>query len=210
MKARKLILIVFIAFVGMIFSFSAVQANTIALSPPQVDRYINGGPFIATVSQITPDGLVGDGFITFCLEKNEFFSWYKDYNYEISPFAVGGSGGAVGGQDPLDPMSAYLYYNFRMNPDAYNQAALQAAFWHIEDEDYLPSESTDETVENKAWEYVHTAEGKWTGIGPVVVLNLFDGNSLIQSQLGLMVPEPTTVLLLGLGLFGLGLVRKKS
>jgi hypothetical protein len=213
------------AIVGILAVFASANgvfafSNTIALHDPG-SRYLTSGPFTAKVMENTPDGLVGDPvtggieFTTFCLEKTEYFyAWDTPYEYTIADYADAGSYNldtTTPGKDYLNPMSAFLYYSFRMNTTAYNKTALQAAFWHIEDELKITSPVTG-SIEETALSYVTAAaNAHWTGIGPVVVLNLYDeAHGKLQSQLGLTaVPEPATLLLFGFGLLGLAGVGRK-
>ena len=193
-----------------------VLANTITLfDPGTANRYLNGGPFIADVNKTTPDELIGDPFTTFCLEKTEYINFGVAYNYTIDSYAIAGGGGAVAGRDYLDEASAWLYYQFRIGNSAYsNLKALQAAFWDIEDEQYLPSSPAPGSVEALAAGYIGAAEAAtagangWRNNGRVVVLNLSLNGVNKQSQLSL-VPEPATLILLGLGLFGIGVSSRK-
>ena len=221
MKRLWLTIIIMVA----MFTFvGTVNANTIALSDPG-SRYSNGGPFTAKVIETVPDGLVGSAisggiaFTAFCLERTEYFyAWDTPYNYTIAAYAVGGGANhdpTTPGQDYLDPRSAWLYYNFRTGAianTAFNKEALQVAFWLIEDEMTLTGTPASGSVEAQALLYINDATGKWSDIGPVVVLNLYDssGNNL-QSQIGLTtVPEPGSILLLGLGLLGIRLIIRRK
>lgn len=157
-------------------------------------------------------------FDTFCLERSETVNYNTPYNYTINTYAIAGGGGSVGGQDDISAATAYLYTQFRAGAydktDADAMSALQVAFWILEDE-YDPSNSTTfETYETKAQEYITLAAGA-SGIGNVRVMNLYITNATTgaienkQSML-MLVPEPVTLLLLGLGLLGIGVVKRKK
>lgn len=188
-------------------------ANTITLSDPG-NRYYNGGPFLGDLNKTTPDALIGDPFTTFCLEKSEYINFGVAYNYRISDYAEEGGGGATNGKDYLDETSAWLYYQLRMGAldyrgNSYDQQALQAAFWAIEGEQSLLSGPTETIAAQYISDAVAAVTGGWHNNGRVVVLNLYDAaGANKQSQLG-MVPEPATLLLIGLGLAGIGFSSRK-
>ena len=107
--------------------------------------------------------------------------------------------------DPLDQRTAYLYTQFRNgtlsaynygpggNGDQTSANLLQNAIWHFEGEN-VGNQSSNPFVQaaNNA-----VKNGLWSGLGNVAVLNLhFQDGRPAQDQLT-MVPEPSTMALLG-------------
>jgi hypothetical protein len=177
------------------------------------------------------------GYSTFCLEINESLSPY--YVYQVNDISEKAIKGGETTYDPIDPRTAYLYYNFFMEtlsdydytPGAGRVAsadALQIAIWYLENEitNYDIGDhwwgSGMHTIHYNVSSGVHSLIVKylddaavcgWTDIGTVRAVNIanFQG-CLAQSTLiaeRVITPEPMTISLLGLGILGLGLLRRR-
>jgi hypothetical protein len=167
-----------------------------------------GGPFIAAVS----DGsLFGPDFITFCLETQEHVYLGASNHYEIST-TVKYRGGSTA--VPLSNDTAYLYSNFRSGSlgafsaadytDRASLIALQHAIWAQEGLITLPN--------GLATTLFNEAEGKWSDLGNVRVMNLgtAPGNYSRQDQLA-VVPIPAAAWLFGSALVGfVAIARRKQ
>jgi hypothetical protein len=171
-----------------------------------------GGEFQLTVYD-TPGGSPVDQFITFCLQMTE----YMDFTSTFKVQSVSTQTDDLPSGDPLDQRTAYLYAQFRNGSlSGYNYGPggagdetsanlLQNAIWYFE----------GENVGNQSYNpFVQAANnavnnGQWSGLGNIQVLNLFyqDGRRA-QDQLT-MVPEPSTLTLLGSGFAALFFRRRK-
>ena len=125
--------------------------------------------------------------ISFCVQTNEFIDFtHTFYVAGIETFATN-EPDSPGGKDPLDAITAYMFYhftkgdlsNYAFNGTAAQRAAsadaLQYAIWKIENES-LPSVSL--AIKNQANAWIAEAtnaitNNKWTGIGNVRVAHLF-------------------------------------
>jgi len=212
---RKLV-VCFFAMV-VLLGLSIVSMADPITQPVYFDQItlISSGPFTFT-------SLNHGTFETFCLERNETIALNVTYTAFSNVGAVaGGYGGAVddgtgtgGTIDLVDPMTAYLYtdWKYHTSGTVYNITALQIAIWTIEDEfpNGIPANyNYPDGIKALANEYIDAAElAGWTNTHGVKALNLYKLNGQ-KAQDVLYVPEPMSLLLLGFGLLGLGITRRK-
>jgi len=201
--------------IALVAAFGMISTGSLRADPVQagdIVRFVDGPGSPGGEFGIEKVGQPGVLFTTFCLERSE----YIDFNPAgfivtgIDRNALNGGVGAGPEGDPISAQTAYLYTQFRQGTlagyvsDATHANALQNAIWALEG-DVVPS-----TLSGLAKDYYDIANSTtWTDIGDVRVMNLawatsrsgFTAGTLAQSQL-VMVPEPTTMALLGLALFG--------
>ncbi|MCX5807106.1 MAG: hypothetical protein NT010_13765 [Proteobacteria bacterium] len=170
---------------------------------------------------------------SFCLEYPEHI-WGNTINSVVlSNAAVYGGGGAAGGSDSLSKGAAWLYYYFSQgtlgsydyNTEAgrHNSAsALQNTIWWLEGEVSDPGDGNTfrhQVMEKFGTEY-NAKDNNFNGLTreyPVMVATLweqgFAGVSGHERQDMLVttgtVPVPPAIYLLGAGLMGVGVIRKR-
>jgi hypothetical protein len=159
-------------------------------------------------------------FITFCLEKNEYIEvpTPTPSHYFIHDISMNAIQGGIGGPNP-DPISletAYIYTNFLagnfsyLGTDGAVKNAVQAAIWQYEEETTGSLTGDALTIYNAANDAVNV-DYTWTSFGGVMVANIGHHSTFTYAQSMLVaVPEPTTILLSGLGLLGIAAVLRRK
>jgi len=183
-----------------------------------VHGYMPGGAPAFWITDITR----GIDFFTYCVEHNE------DINFDSYYWAVVNTGAVNGGPDDgvppanfdaLDPRTAWIYTQWTSGGlTSYSNLAIQQAIWSLEGEVF----GTPSAEALALLVQVNALNPPPATIGDVTVLNLYayrttipgtvptyDYTGLRQDVLFRPVPEPTTILLLGIGLAGIGFVARK-
>jgi PEP-CTERM motif len=170
-----------------------------------------------TVRFLSSDGTIGGGafhlddlasgpgfdFLSFCVQRSE----YLDFT---STFKVGGINAYAddaAGADVLSAETRWIYKGFRTGTlTGYSSDEIQAAIWTLEDE-------WNTTVGNSAKliTLAHTAVAGGASGDGVKVLNLFYANGTkAQDQLTFTaIPEPASLMLVGLGLLAAAHRRRR-
>jgi len=214
--------------------YSVEMGDWITYGPGIGSNFLTGEMSVSVAD--TSAGPFGYVYDTFCLEQYETMNWNTPYYVnDVSQYAVHGG---TFTSDPISNRTAWLYYNYFNNmlagydyfgpTRAQSADALQLAIWYIENEigsvvGYGGASTLAQTFLNNAmaaaggmfpsWVNQYAPGQYYVSVVNITTSDINNGywdqkqSSLIAERV--VTPEPMTISLLGLGILGLGLMRRR-